>query len=200
MISQKMQGSLQKGMKKVTKKKDDIEKEVAEEAKAEEVTAEESTVEEVTEEVLVDENEKKIAELSDKILRITAEYENYRKRTAKEKESLYEMAKADTVAAFLPLFDNIEKAIKVKPTDASGEWKAFSEGVDLMKKQMADILTSLGVTAIDAVGEEFNPELHNAVMHVEDENAGEGVIVEEFQKGFKTGDRVIRHSVVKVAN
>ena len=184
----------------MTKKKDDIEKEVAEEAKAEEVTAEESTVEEVTEEVLVDENEKKTAELSDKILRITAEYENYRKRTAMEKESLYEMAKADTVAAFLPLFDNIEKAIKVKPNDASGEWKAFSEGVDLMKKQMADILTSLGVTAIDAVGEEFNPELHNAVMHVEDEEAGEGVIVEEFQKGFKLGDRVIRHSVVKVAN
>lgn len=176
-------------MKKVTKKKEDIEKEAVEEAVAEEVTEE-----------VIDENEKKIAELSDKILRITAEYENFRKRTAREKESLYEMAKSDTVAAFLPLFDNIEKAIKVKPNDASGEWKAFSEGVDLMKKQMADILTSLGVTAIDAVGEEFNPELHNAVMHVEDEKAGEGVIVEEFQKGFKIGDRVIRHSVVKVAN
>ena len=175
-------------MKKVTKKKEEIEKEA---------------VEEVTEEaaeVSVSEDEKKIAELTDKILRITAEYENYRKRTQKEKESLYEMAKADTIAAFLPLFDNIEKAIKVKPADASGEWKAFSEGVDLMKKQMADILTNLGATAIDAVGEEFNPELHNAVMHVDDENAGENVIVEEFQKGFKISDRVIRHSVVKVAN
>ena len=175
-------------MKKVTKKKEDIEKEA---------------VEEVTEEaaeVSVSEDEKKIAELTDKILRITAEYENYRKRTQKEKESLYEMAKADTIAAFLPLFDNIEKAIKVKPSDASGEWKAFSEGVDLMKKQMADILTNLGATAIDAVGEEFNPEWHNAVMHVEDDSVGDGVIVEEFQKGFKTGDRVIRHSVVKVAN
>ena len=172
----------------MTKKKEDIEKEA---------------VEEVTEEaaeVSVSEDEKKIAELTDKILRITAEYENYRKRTQKEKESLYEMAKADTIAAFLPLFDNIEKAIKVKPADASGEWKAFSEGVDLMKKQMADILTNLGATAIDAVGEEFNPELHNAVMHVDDENAGENVIVEEFQKGFKVGDRVIRHSVVKVTN
>ncbi len=179
--------ALMKGMKKVTKKKEDIEKEA---------------VEEVTEEIKEEasEAEKKIAELSDKILRITAEYENYRKRTQREKESLYEMSKADTVAAFLPLFDNIEKAIKVKPADASGEWKAFSEGVDLMKKQMADILSSLGISAIDAVGEEFNPELHNAVMHVEDEEAGEGVIVEEFQKGFKIGDRVIRHSVVKVAN
>lgn len=173
----------------MTKKKEDIEKEAVEEV-----------TEEAAEEVVASEEEKKIAELSDKILRITAEYENYRKRTQKEKESLYEMAKADTIAAFLPLFDNIEKAIKVKPSDASGEWKAFSEGVDLMKKQMADILTNLGATAIDAVGEEFNPEWHNAVMHVEDENAGEGVIVEEFQKGFKVGDRVIRHSVVKVAN
>ena len=177
-------------MKPVTKKKEDIEKE----------QAEETVAEEVTEEVVASENEKKITELSDKILRITAEYENYRKRTQKEKESLYEMAKADTVATFLPLFDNIEKAIKVKPQDASGEWKAFSDGVDLMKKQMADILTSLNVMAIDAEGEEFNPEWHNAVMHVEDDSVGEGVIVEEFQKGFKVGDRVIRHSVVKVAN
>lgn len=176
-------------MTKVTKKKEDIEKEAVEEV-----------TEEAAEEVAASEEEKKIAELSDKILRITAEYENYRKRTQKEKESLYEMAKADTIAAFLPLFDNIEKAIKVKPQDASGEWKAFSEGVDLMKKQMADILTNLGATAIDAVGEEFNPEWHNAVMHVEDDSVGEGVIVEEFQKGFKIGDRVIRHSVVKVAN
>ena len=176
-------------MTKVTKKKEDIEKEAVEEV-----------TEEAAEEVVASEEEKKIAELSDKILRITAEYENYRKRTQKEKESLYEMAKADTIAAFLPLFDNIEKAIKVKPSDASGEWKAFSEGVDLMKKQMADILTNLGATAIDAVGEEFNPEWHNAVMHVEDDSVGEGVIVEEFQKGFKIGDRVIRHSVVKVAN
>lgn len=173
----------------MTKKKEDIEKEAVEEV-----------TEEAAEEVVASEEEKKIAELSDKILRITAEYENYRKRTQKEKESLYEMAKADTIAAFLPLFDNIEKAIKVKPSDASGEWKAFSEGVDLMKKQMADILTNLGATAIDAVGEEFNPEWHNAVMHVEDDSVGEGVIVEEFQKGFKAGDRVIRHSVVKVAN
>ncbi len=172
----------------MTKKKEDIEKETVEEA------------EEVTEDASPSDDEKKIAELSDKILRITAEYENYRKRTQREKDSLYEMAKADTVAAFLPLFDNIEKAIKVKPADASGEWKAFSEGVDLMKKQMADILSSLGVTAIDAMGEEFNPEWHNAVMHVEDETVGEGIIVEEFQKGFKVGDRVIRHSVVKVAN
>ncbi len=144
--------------------------------------------------------DKKTEELNDKLLRLSAEYENYRKRTTKEKEALYENAKGNTVAAFLPLFDNIEKAIKLKPQDQSGEWKAFSEGVDLMKKQMVEILDSLGVTAIDALGEEFNPEWHNAVMHVEDDSVGEGIITEEFQKGFKLGDKVIRHSVVKVAN
>lgn len=143
--------------------------------------------------------EEKLAQLNDKLLRITAEYENYRKRTQREKETLYEAAKADTIAAFLPLFDNIEKAVALKPT-GDGEWKAFSEGVDLMRKQLADILTGLGVEAIDALGEVFDPELHNAVMHVEDEASGEGVVVEEFQKGFRLNDRVIRHSVVKVAN
>ncbi len=166
---------------------------------AEKKDIEETLEEEVSlnEEVQED---KKLDELNDKLLRLTAEYENYRKRTTKEKDALYENAKANTVAAFLPLFDNIEKAIKVKPKEQSGEWKAFSEGVDLMKKQMEEILTSLGVSAIDALGEEFNPEWHNAVMHVEDDSAGEGIITEEFQKGFKIGDKVIRHSVVKVAN
>lgn len=143
--------------------------------------------------------DEKLSQLNDKLLRITAEYENYRKRTQREKETLYEAAKADTIAAFLPLFDNIEKAVALKPS-GDGEWKAFSEGVDLMRKQMADILTGLGVEAIDALGEVFDPELHNAVMHIEDEASGEGVIVSEFQKGFRINDRVIRHSVVKVAN
>ena len=170
---------------------------------AEKKDIEETKEETLEEEVLKNEEseeDKKLDELNDKLLRLSAEYENYRKRTTKEKEVLYENAKANTVAAFLPLFDNIEKAIKLKPQDKSGEWKAFSEGVDLMKKQMEEILTSLGVMAIDAQGEEFNPEWHNAVMHVEDDSVGEGIITEEFQKGFKIGDKVIRHSVVKVAN
>ena len=170
---------------------------------AEKKDIEETKEETLEEEVLKNEEseeDKKLDELNDKLLRLSAEYENYRKRTTKEKEALYENAKANTVAAFLPLFDNIEKAIKLKPQDKSGEWKAFSEGVDLMKKQMEEILTSLGVMAIDAQGEEFNPEWHNAVMHVEDDSVGEGIITEEFQKGFKIGDKVIRHSVVKVAN
>ncbi len=164
----------------------------------EETTAETEQIEKDEKNSLTPEEEK-LSQLNEKLLRITAEYDNYRKRTQREKETLYEMAKADTVAAFLPLFDNIEKAVSLKPC-GDGEWKAFSEGVDLMRKQMSDILTGLGVEAIDALGAVFDPELHNAVMHVEDEASGEGVVVEEFQKGFRLNDRVIRHSVVKVAN
>lgn len=182
----------------MTKKKEPIEEPI------EEVV--EEAVEEVTEEPGKEPVETPavedpvIGELKDKLLRLTAEYDNYRKRTTREKEMLYESAKADTVAAFLPLFDNIEKAIAAKPENADGVWKAFSDGVDLMKKQMADILDKLGAEAIDAVGEAFDPELHNAVMHIDDDTFGENVVAEEFQKGFKLGDRVIRHSVVKVAN
>lgn len=158
--------------------------------------------EEIIEEVTAQEEKEddKVAELTDKILRIQAEYENYRKRTAREKENLYSDAKADTIGAFLPLFDNLDKAVSLKPENCEGEWKAFSDGIDLIKKQMVDILSQLGVEAIDAKGQVFDPELHNAVMHVEDSELGEGVIAEEFQKGFKINDKVIRHSVVKVAN
>lgn len=147
-----------------------------------------------------DERDEMIDSLKDKILRISAEYDNYRKRTQKEKDSLYSVAKADTVAAFLPLLDNIEKAVKTMPEVTEGEWKAVSDGVALIKKQLEEILKKLGVTEIPALGEQFDPELHNAVMHVEDSEKGENTVVEEFQKGFKIDDRVVRHSVVKVAN
>lgn len=161
------------------------------------------TKEDITEEKneeAENEKDKAVLELQDKLLRLTAEYDNYRKRTQKEKDSIYLNAKADTVGEFLTLMDNIEKAVSLKPEKCEGEWKAFSAGVDLMKKQMDEILKSLGVNEISALGETFDPELHNAVMHIEDEESGEGVVVEEFQKGYKIGDRVIRHSVVKVAN
>ncbi len=175
---------------------------MAETEKTKEALAEEEikeVSEEATEEA-TDEKDKAISELQDKLLRLTAEYDNYRKRTQKEKDGIYLNAKADTVGEFLTLMDNIEKAVSLKPQQCEGEWKAFSAGVDLMKKQMDEILKSLGVGEISALGETFDPELHNAVMHVEDDQVGESVVVEEFQKGFKIGDRVIRHSVVKVAN
>lgn len=175
-------------------------KEKKKKAESEETVKEEAVKEEAAEAEKPDERDEMIASLKDKVLRISAEYDNYRKRTQKEKDSLYSMAKADTVAAFLPLLDNIEKAVKTMPEATEGEWKAVSDGVALIKKQLEEILKKLGVTEIPALGEQFDPELHNAVMHVEDEETGENTVIEEFQKGFKIDDRVVRHSVVKVAN
>ncbi len=178
------------------------EKQENKETVTEEQGKEENTVEEAEDTVKSepDEKDKTIEALKDKILRISAEYDNFRKRTKREKEALYGDAKADTVAAFLPLLDNIEKAVKAMPEAKEKEWQAVSEGVALIKKQFEETLKKLGVNEINAVGEAFDPELHNAVMHVEDSEAGEGIVVEEFQRGFKMNDKVVRHSVVKVAN
>ena len=169
--------------------------EEAQEIKEQEVTESEEITEEAPVEECENEFEKKYNDVNEKYLRTLAEYDNYRKRTIKEKESIYPEAKAVVVEKFLPVLDNFQRAIE------SAENKdAFYDGVVMLKKQMDEVLSALGVEEIKAVGEEFNPELHNAVMHVEDEEAGENIIVEEFQKGYKIGDRVIRHSMVKVAN
>lgn len=164
---------------------------------------EEEIKEEVTEEVTPEvtetepenEFEKKYNDVNEKYMRTLAEYDNYRKRTIKEKESIYPEAKAVVVEKFLPVIDNFQRAI-----DSAENKDAFYDGVVMLKKQMDEVFAALGVEEIKAVGEEFNPEFHNAVMHIEDEESGENVIVEEFQKGYKIGDRVIRHSMVKVAN
>ena len=172
-------------------------KKKAEEAQEKEVQEEvtEEVIPEAMEEQPENEFEKKYNDVNEKYLRTLAEYDNYRKRTIKEKESIYPEAKAVVVEKFLPVLDNFQRAIE------SAENKdAFYEGVVMLKKQMDEVLSALGVEEIKAVGEEFNPELHNAVMHVDDEKTGENIIVEEFQKGYKIGDRVIRHSMVKVAN
>ncbi len=159
----------------------------------EEVT--EEVVPEVTEEAPENEFEKKYNDVNEKYMRTLAEYDNYRKRTIKEKESIYPEAKAVVIEKFLPVMDNFQRAI-----DSAENKDGFYEGVVMLKKQMDDVLTTLGVEEIKSVGEAFNPEFHNAVMHIDDEEQGENVIVEEFQKGYKIGDRVIRHSMVKVAN
>ena len=171
-------------------------KKTEEEIKTEE-TVEETTAEATEETPLeeVNEFEQKFKDVNDKYLRTLAEYDNYRKSTIKEKESIYPEAKATVVEKFLPIMDNFQRAI-----DSAENKDAFYEGVVMLKKQMDEVFTTLGVEEIKAVGEEFNPELHNAVMHVEDEETGENIIVEEFQKGYKIGDRVVRHSMVKVAN
>ena len=130
-----------------------------------------------------------------KFLRLAAEYDNYRKRTAKEKESIWADAKASVVASFLPVYDNLERALKQDTAD-----EAYKKGVEMTMTQLKDVLSKLGVTEIDAAGQPFDPKLHNAVMHVEDENFGENTVAEVFQAGFQLGEKVIRFAMVKVAN
>lgn len=139
--------------------------------------------------------EEKCKEMTDKYMRVLAEYDNYRKRTLKEKESIYPEAKAVVVEKFLDVLDNLERALQSAQAD-----NPLYEGVSLVKKQMDDVLTALGVEQIAANGESFDPSLHEAVMHIDDESLGENMIAEEFRKGYRIGDRVVRHSMVKVAN
>ena len=135
------------------------------------------------------------AALNDKFLRLAAEYENFRRRSQKEKDALYGDIKADTVTKFLPVYDNLERALKTSTED-----EAYRKGVEMIMTQFCTTLEKLGVTPIECLGEKFDPALHNAVMHVDDEEKGENEIVEVFQKGFKLGDKVIRFAMVKVAN
>lgn len=147
---------------------------------------------------LISKKEDENKELLDRMQRLAAEYDNFRKRTQKEKEKIYSDALADVVSNFLPVVDNLERAIKAAEAE---EGQGMKEGVTLIFRQFSDILGKLGVKPIEAVGAAFNPELHNAVMHVEDESLDQNSVVEEFQKGYIYKDEiVIRHSMVKVAN
>jgi len=128
-------------------------------------------------------------------LRLAAEYENYRKRTVKEKDAAYSHGKADTVAKMLPVYDNLERALAQETQDA-----AFKKGVEMTMSELLKIFTTLGVEVYGNVGDEFDPNLHNAVMHTENPDLGENTISMVFQKGFKTGDKVIRFAMVQVAN
>ncbi|WP_308856649.1 nucleotide exchange factor GrpE [uncultured Oscillibacter sp.] len=139
---------------------------------------------------------KQLESVKDQFVRLTAEYDNYRKRTAKEKDALYQDAKADTVRAFLAVYDNLERAVAA-PGDEESPHK---KGLEMIFHQYQDILKNLGVTEIEAQGQPFDPEKHNAVMHIEDENLGESVVAQVFQAGFMLGDKVIRHAIVQVAN
>ena len=131
----------------------------------------------------------------DKYLRLLAEYDNYRKRSVKERESIYQDVCADTVTKFLPVYDNLVRALDQATCD-----EAYRKGVEMIMAQLRDILSRMGVTEIESLGQKFDPALHNAVMHEEDETKGEGEIVQELQRGFKMGDKVIRFAMVKVAN
>ena len=136
-----------------------------------------------------------VAQQEDKYLRLAAEYDNYRRRTAKEKDSIWNDAKPDAAVAFLPVYDNLERALKQETAD-----EAFKKGVEMTMTQLKTVLEKLGITEIPALGQTFDPNLHNAVMHVEDENFGVNTVCDVFQAGFQLGDKVIRFAMVKVAN
>ncbi|WP_306488558.1 nucleotide exchange factor GrpE [Agathobaculum sp.] len=143
-----------------------------------------------------DEWKAKFDELNDRYLRMAAEYDNFRKRSQREREQAYTDAVSRAVTALLPTYDNLERAIKVETADAE-----YKKGVEMTMTQLTESLKGLNVTVIEAsAGTTFDPNFHNAVMHVEDESLGENVIAEVFQQGFQIGDKVIRHAMVKVAN
>lgn len=139
---------------------------------------------------------KQLESVKDQFVRLTAEYDNYRKRTAKEKDSLYQDAKADTIKEFLAVYDNLQRAVATEGDEDSPHKK----GLEMIFHQYQEILKKLGVTEIEAQGAPFDPEKHNAVMHIDDENFGENVVSQVFQAGFMLGDKVIRHAIVQVAN
>ena len=168
----------------------EIEKELTEE----EIPAEEAA-EEVAETPEGNPWEEKYNAERDAHLRIAAEYDNFRKRTIKEKEASYGNGKADAVAKILPIYDNLERALNQPTEDA-----AYKKGVEMTMNELLKIFTSLGVEVFGATGDAFDPNLHNAVMHIDDEALGENVIAQVFQKGFKIGDKVVRFAMVQVAN
>ncbi len=161
----------------------------------------ETPAEEVTQEIPAEETpqvnpwEEKYNAEHDQFLRLAAEFDNFRKRTIKEKEASYGNGKADAVAKLLPVYDNLERALNQPTEDA-----AYKKGVEMTMNELVKIFNGLGVEIFGNVGEDFNPELHNAVMHIESEELGENTIAAVFQKGFKIGEKVVRFAMVQVAN
>ena len=145
-----------------------------------------------------DPKDEKIEELTDRLKRSMAEFDNFRKRTEKEKASMYEICAKDVIEKILPVVDNLERGLAAVPEDAKGT--PFAEGMDKIYRQFMKTLEELGVTPIEAVGKEFDPNFHNAVMHIDDESLGENIVAQELQKGYMYRDSVVRHSMVQVAN
>jgi molecular chaperone GrpE len=145
-----------------------------------------------------DKKDEKIEELTDRLTRQMAEFDNFRKRTEKEKASMYEIGARSVIEKILPVVDNFERGLGAVPEEQKED--SFVTGMDKIYKQLLTMMDELGVKPIEAVGQEFDPNFHNAVMHVEDESLGENTVAEEFQKGYIYRDTVVRHSMVKVAN
>ena len=172
--------------------------EEAEEAVAEEPETEKEKVSFFKKKEKKDKKDEKIEELTDRVRRQMAEFDNFRKRTEKEKTQMFETGAKSIVEKILPVVDNFERGLAAVTEEEKGT--PFVEGMEKIYKQMMTVLEEAGVKPIEAVGQEFDPNLHNAVMHVEDEEFGENIIAEEFQKGYTYRDSVVRHSMVKVAN
>ena len=169
--------------KKETKKAEDAAQDAAQAAQAETAQQPEAAP------------QAKLDQEHDAYLRLAAEYDNFRKRSQKEKDSLYQDAKTDTVSKILPVFDNLERAVN-QPT----EDEAYKKGVEMTMSGLREVMSALGVTEFGEAGDAFDPNMHNAVMHIEDESLGENVIAQVFQKGFKIGEKVVRFAMVQVAN
>lgn len=211
MVKEAVEEAKAKAAKETGEQEEQAEETVEETAEQEEVSeeAEEASEEEETEEGSgfmkkfgrknkKDKKDEKIEELTDRLTRQMAEFDNFRKRTEKEKSQMYEIGAKDIIEKMLPVVDNFERGLDaVKEEDKEDP---FIQGMEMVYKQLMTVLGELGVKPIEAVGKEFDPNLHNAVMHVEDENFGENIIAEEFQKGYMYRDSVVRHSMVKVAN
>lgn len=168
-----------------------------EEIKNEEVNEKIETVEELSkaEDAEIVKLKEELESTNDRLKRLIAEFDNFKKRNAKEREMLYNSVLADVVNGFLPVLDNLEKAASAETADTN-----YKQGIDLVLKQYIDVLSSFGVKEIESIGKTFDPELHEAVSMVQDETLGEKVVKEEFRKGYKLGDKVLRHSMVIVAN
>ena len=186
-MSTKKETSAEETKEEKTEEKVEEKTDSKKEKKAKKESKKESEIKEAAEKLISAEKEK--------YLRLCAEYDNYRKRSQKERESLYADIKADTLLKFLPVYDNLERALAQPTAD-----EAYRKGVEMIMTQFNETLKKLGITEIEAKGQSFDPNMHNAVMHIEDDSFGENEVVEVFQKGFKLNDRVIRFAMVKVAN
>ena len=176
---------------------DEAEQETVEAETAKEQTAKEEGAEEVTEEE-APKADKKAQEINDKLMRTIAEFDNFRKRSEKEKSAMFEIGAKAIIEKILPVLDNFERGLDSISEDEKGS--AFAQGIEQIYKQFVAVLDDAGVKVIETVGKEFDPNLHNAIMHIDDEAFGENIVAEELQKGYLYKEKVIRHSLVKVAN
>ena len=193
--------NVEDNMEEITEYQEDVAQEETE-AEVEETEDSEETTEEKKKlfgrKPKKDPRDEKIEELTDRVTRQMAEFDNFRKRTEKEKSAMYEIGAKSVIEKLLPIVDNFERGFSTVAEEDKED--SFVKGMEMVYKQILTMFETIGVKPIEAVGQEFNPDLHNAVMHVDDETVGENIIVEEFQKGYTYHDAVVRYSMVKVAN